>query len=147
MMEFRAEACARLEALGYALTPWVSRRAAVWSGAALGANSIVLPGATVLPYVEIGRDVSIRPNVVVSHHCQLGDHVTLANGTVLGGSIRVGHNSWLGLGAVVRDRVTIAPRSFVGAGAVVVSDTEEDGVYVGVPARRQPGITAMQQTG
>jgi acetyltransferase-like isoleucine patch superfamily enzyme len=38
-------------------------------------------------------------------------------------------------------------RRFLGAGAVVVSDTAEDGVYVGVPARRQSGITALQQTG
>jgi len=146
MMGLRAEACDRLEALGYRLTPWISRRAAVWSRLEPGPNTIILPGATVLPFARLGRDVSVRPNVVVSHHCEIEDHVTLANGVVLGGSSRIGANSWVGLGAVIRDKVTIAPRTFVGAGAVVTSDTEEDGVYVGVPARRTPGRSATEFT-
>ena len=146
MMGLRAEACRRLEALGYRLTAWVSQNAAVWSRLDLGPNTIVMPGATVLPFAQIGRDVSVRPNVVVSHHCTIGDHVTLANGAVLGGGSRIGDRSWIGLGAVVRDAVTVAPMTFVGAGATVVSDTERDGVYVGVPARRIEGRSALEST-
>ncbi len=144
MMEFRAETCLRLETLGYRLTPWISQRAAVWSGLEPGPNSIILPGATVMPFAHIGRDVAVRPNAVVSHHCRLEDHVTLANGAVLGGMSRIGDHSWIGLGAIVRESVTVAPRTFVGAGAVVVADTEEDGIYTGVPARRNPGRTATE---
>lgn len=144
MMDFRAEVCDRFEALGYRLGPWVSRRANVWSRLELGPNSIVMPGATVLPYAELGRDVAVRPNAVVSHHCRVGSHVTIANGAVLGGESHIGHNSWLGLGATVRQGAKVAPYTFVGAGAVVVSDTVEDGIYVGVPARREPGRSARQ---
>lgn len=146
MTALRAEVVARLESLGYALTPWISRQASVWSRLEPGPNSIVLPGSTVLPYAKVGRDVAIRANVVVSHHCELGDHVTLANGTVLGGHSRIGEYSWLGLGATVRNNVTVARRTFVGAGAVVVSDTKEDGIYTGVPARRDPTRTATELT-
>jgi sugar O-acyltransferase (sialic acid O-acetyltransferase NeuD family) len=146
MMNFRAETCDRLETLGYRLTPWVSRQANVWSRLEPGPNSIVMPGSTVLPYASIGRDVAVRPNVMVSHHCRLGDHTTLANGVVLGGGSTIGQHSWIGLGAVIRDSVVVAPRTFVGAGAVVVSDTEDDGIYVGVPAKRTPGMTAMEFT-
>jgi sugar O-acyltransferase (sialic acid O-acetyltransferase NeuD family) len=146
MMALRAEACRRLEELGYPLTPWVSRRAAVWSRLELGPNSIVAPGATVMPYATLGRDVAVRPNVVVAHHCAIGDHVSLANGAMLGGGSTIGANSWIGIGSVVRDQVAIAPRTFVGAGAVIVADTEPDSIYVGVPARRQPGQTATSLT-
>ena len=146
MTEFRAEVCARFEELGYALTPWISRRANVWSRLEPGPNTIVMPGATVLPYATLGRDVAVRPNAVVSHHCRIEDHVTLANGAVLGGLSRIGHHSWLGLGAVVRNGVTVAPYTFVGAGAVLVTDTHEDGIYVGVPARREPDRSAMEFT-
>ena len=144
MMEFRAEVCCRFESLGYALTPWISRRANVWSRLNPGPNTIVMPGATVLPYASLGRDVAVRANVVVSHHCRIEDHVTLANGAVLGGISRIGHHSWLGLSAVVRQDVNVAPYTFVGAGAVVVADTEDDGIYVGVPARREPGRSALE---
>lgn len=143
MTAFRAETCARFEALGYRLTPWISRRANVWSRLDAGPNTIIMPGATVLPYATFGRDVTVRANAVVSHHCQLEDHVTLANGVVLGGEVRIGHHSFLGLGAVVKHGSSVAPFTLVGAGAVVVADTEEDGVYVGVPARREPGRSAI----
>jgi acetyltransferase-like isoleucine patch superfamily enzyme len=118
----------------------------VWSKLEPGPNSIVVPGATVLPFPRLGRDVAVRPNVMVSHHCELRDHVTLANGVVLGGGSRIGPNSWVGLGAVIRYQVTVAPRTFVGVGAAVTADTEEDGIYVGVPARRAPGPSATEFT-
>jgi sugar O-acyltransferase (sialic acid O-acetyltransferase NeuD family) len=146
MAGHRADVCARFEALGYELGTWVSRAASVWRGLELRPNTIVLPNATVLPYASLGRDVAVRPNAVVSHHCRLGDHVTVANGAVLGGEVTVGERSWVGLAAVVRDGVTLAPRTLVGAGAAVVADTEEDGVYVGVPARRLPDVSATART-
>lgn len=146
MMAFRADVCDRLATLGFTLGSWKSRRASVWSGLKLAPNTIVLPNATILPYASLGRDVAVRANVVVSHHCHVEDHVTLSNGVVLGGQSRIGTRSWLGLGAVVRDERIIAPRSFVGAGAVVAADTEEDGIYVGVPARRTEGMSATAFT-
>jgi sugar O-acyltransferase (sialic acid O-acetyltransferase NeuD family) len=146
MMALRADVCVRLETLGFTLGTWISQRASVWSGLEPGPNTIVLPNASILPYASLGRDVTVRANVVVSHHCRIDDHVTIANGVVLGGQTRIGTRSWLGLGAVVRDDRTLAPRTFVGAGAVVVTDTEEDGVYVGVPARRMPGTSATAFT-
>lgn len=146
MTGFRAETCTRFEALGYSLTPWISRRANVWSRLDAGPNTIIMPGATVLPFASLGRDVTVRANAVVSHHCRVEDHVTLMNGAVLGGMSRIGHHSTLGLGAVVRNGVTLAPYTLVGAGGVVVADTEEDGIYVGVPARREPGRSAIEFT-
>jgi Glycosyl transferase family 2 len=56
------------------------------------------------------------------------------------------HTCILGLGAVVRDGIRLAPRCLVGAGAVVFGDTEPDGVYVGNPARRAPGKSALDAT-
>jgi acetyltransferase-like isoleucine patch superfamily enzyme len=55
---------------------------------------------------------------------------------VVGGGARVGERVFLGLGAVLRDGVVLAPRCLVGAGAVVTANTEPDGIYTGVPAKR-----------
>lgn len=146
MGAFRAQVCARARERGYALASWASRRANVWSGIELGPNTIVLPGATVMPYARLGEDVSVRANAVVAHHATVGDHAMLANGAITGGHCTIGAGAWLGLGSVVRDGVTVAPRTLVGAGAVVAADTEEDGVYVGVPARRLPGVSATARS-
>jgi maltose O-acetyltransferase len=48
----------------------------------------------------------------------------------------IGAGSWLGARVVVLPGVHVAPGCVVGAGAVVTRDTEPNGVYVGVPARR-----------
>ena len=67
----------------------------------------------------------------------------MASGVVTGGNVIIGERCWIGLGAVLRNNITIADRCFIGAGAVVTEDTEPDGVYVGVPARRVPNKTSM----
>jgi len=131
---------------GYELASWVSRRATVWSGLDIPPNCLIFPGAIVRPYATLSIDTSIGNGSIVSHHAAIGSHTSLANGAVTGGGVRVGCRSWLGLSSVVRDGVTIAERTFVGAGAVVVADTEPDGVYVGVPARRQQGVSAIDVT-
>jgi maltose O-acetyltransferase len=48
----------------------------------------------------------------------------------------IGDGCWIGAGATVLPGVTVADGCVIGAGAVVTKNTEPDGVYVGVPARR-----------
>jgi maltose O-acetyltransferase len=50
--------------------------------------------------------------------------------------IVLGKGSWIGAGAIVLPGVTVGEGVVVGAGAVVTSDLEDNGAYVGVPARR-----------
>jgi len=65
---------------------------------------------------------------------------------VTGGNVTIEENASIGLGAIIRDNVRVGARCFVGAGAVVTADTEPDGVYVGVPARRVLGKTSLDVT-
>lgn len=50
--------------------------------------------------------------------------------------IEVGDGCWIGAGATILPGVTVASGCMVAAGAVVVTNTEPDGLYGGVPARR-----------
>lgn len=52
------------------------------------------------------------------------------------GDVVVEDGCWLGGNVTVLPGVTIKKGCIVGAGAVVTKDTEPDGLYAGIPAKR-----------
>lgn len=50
--------------------------------------------------------------------------------------IRIGKGCWIGARAMVLPGVSVAPGCMIAAGSVVASDTQPNGMYAGVPARR-----------
>jgi sugar O-acyltransferase (sialic acid O-acetyltransferase NeuD family) len=121
---------------GYRIATYVSSRAIVWPDLQLGEGCIVFEGAVVQPFAKIGINTIVRSSVHISHHVVVGDHCFISAGACFGGGASVGDRCFVGLNATVRDGVTIAEGCFIAAGAVVVADTEPDGLYIGVPARR-----------
>lgn len=137
MNALRAEKMAQARALGYGFASYVSSRALVWPDLRIGENCMIHDGAIVQPFAHIGDNCVIRAGALVSHHAVVGDHCFIAARAVIAGGAAVGERCVLGLSSTIRDGRKVAPRCFVGAGAVVVADTEENGVYIGVPAKRQ----------
>lgn len=121
---------------GYTLATYISSRANVWPDLEIGECSMIYEGAIVQPFAKIGANTLIRSGSHISHHCIVGNHCFVAAKACLGGGAVIRDGSFIGLNATVRDGITIAERCLVAAGAVVVKDTEPDGVYIGVPARR-----------
>ncbi len=136
MNALRAERCASARAKGYQLPRYVSSRALTWPDLRLGWNCFIYDGATVEPFVTIGDDVIVRSGAHLSHHVSIGDHAFIAARACVGGGATVGNGCFVGLNATIRDGVNVAEGCLVAAGAVVTADTEPDGLYVGVPARR-----------
>jgi sugar O-acyltransferase (sialic acid O-acetyltransferase NeuD family) len=132
----RAERYRQGGEMGYRFISWVSSRASVWPDLKVGENCMVYEHAVIQPFAVIGDNVIVRSGAHVSHHVRLGDHSFVSAHAALGGGAAVGEYCFVGLNATVRDNVTIAPRCVIAAGAVVTADTEENGVYMGVPARR-----------
>ncbi len=122
----------------YSLVTYVSSRAVVWPDLQVGENSMIYEGAIVEPFARIGSNCILRNGCNVAHHAIIGDHVFMAAQAVVAGGATVGERCFLGLNSTIRDGVTVAPGCFVAAGALVTTDTEPDGLYVGVPARRRP---------
>lgn len=86
--------------------------------------------------------ILIEENVYVGPNCSLicnshniGSSEKRAKGN-LSGNISIGKGCWLGANVTVLPGISIAEGCVIGAGAVVSKNTERDGLYVGVPARR-----------
>lgn len=121
---------------GYTYIRYISSRAMVWPDLQVGENSMIYEGAGVQPFARIGNDCMLRSGCNIGHHAVIGDHVFIASHAVVAGGAVIGERCFLGLNSTIRDGVSVAPGCFIAAGALVTADTEPDGLYMGVPARR-----------
>lgn len=144
--QLRQEKCGSGKKLGYSLLSYVSSRASIWPNTPIGENVLIFEGVIIQPFVQLGDNIIIRSGANIGHHSVVQSNVFIASGVVTGGNVTIEENASIGLGAIIRDNVRIGARCFIGAGAVVTADTEPDGVYVGVPARRLQGKTSLDVT-
>ncbi|GHE89792.1 acetyltransferase [Thalassotalea profundi] len=116
--------------------------------------TIIHPQATVSPHAHIGLGVVVCANATINigatindgciintastieHDCNIGEFTHISPNCALAGGITVGKLSWLGINSTVIECLTIAPNTQVGAGAVVISNTDKDSLYLGIPAKR-----------
>lgn len=109
-------------------------------------------------FIEIEHHTHFAPGCVlygwgglkVGAYCNIAAHCVLAtvghDPAVAGkpmalapakmGPITLAEDVWLGANVTVTANVTIAKGCVIGANAVVTRDTQANGIYVGVPARR-----------
>lgn len=125
------------QARGYRFATYVSSRALVWPDLQVGEGSMVFAGANINPFAILGANCMVGSGSHISHHTRVGDHCYFAPHAAVAGRATIGQRCFVGVGSSVRDGVKLAPRCLVAAGAVVTADTLENGVYLGVPAKRQ----------
>jgi sugar O-acyltransferase (sialic acid O-acetyltransferase NeuD family) len=102
----------------------------------IGAGSVVLSGCILDQNVKIGDNVLLNTGVMVAHDSVVGDHSFLAPRCNIAGFVHIGQRNFIGIGANIIDNVTTAEGAQIGGGALVHKSIQEDGLYVGVPARK-----------
>jgi sugar O-acyltransferase (sialic acid O-acetyltransferase NeuD family) len=127
---------------GTAYARAVSSHAWVSPSATLEDGVVILAGAAVSAGVHVGGHAVVNLGATISHDSRLGAFATLSPGAHVAGGCVLGQGVFLGVGAVVSNGVSIADGVVVGAGAVVLTDLDELGTYVGIPARKVRERTA-----
>ena len=103
----------------------------------IGKGTIVMAGAVINSATTIGKGCIINTCASVDHDNYIGDFSHISVGSNLAGTVNVGNNTWIGIGATVSNNISICNNCMIGAGAVVVKNLEEEGTYIGVPAKRK----------
>lgn len=101
----------------------------------IGEGSIICANNVVSVDVVIGRHVIINLSCTVGHDVKLHDYSVVNPGTNLSGFVEIGECTDVGTGTKIIQHVKVCDNAVLGAGAVVVSDINEPGTYVGVPAK------------
>lgn len=102
----------------------------------MGQGNIFCAGVIINPQCSIGNHCHINIGSTLGHDVVLKDFVTVMPGCHISGYVKVKEYSTIGTGASIIQGINIEKNVCIGAGATVVKDTEENSVYVGVPAKK-----------
>lgn len=101
----------------------------------IGEGTVVMANASINSNANIGKHCIINTGSIVEHDNIINDFVHLSPKVALGGNVKIGERTHIGIGATIRNNISINCNVVVGAGAVVVSNIQEEGTYIGVPAK------------
>lgn len=121
---------------GYAFISYVSSKATVCKNK-IGENCFILEDNTLQPFTVIGNNVVMWSGNHIGHHGKIEDHVFFTSHVVLSGHCHVKERAWFGVNATIRDYLTIGEGSLIAMGAVVTKSTDDNGFYMGTPAKKQ----------
>jgi sugar O-acyltransferase (sialic acid O-acetyltransferase NeuD family) len=121
---------------GYEYITYVSSKATTFHNK-IGENCFILEDNTIQPFTEIGNNVVMWSGNHIGHHGKIEDHVFFTSHVVLSGHCLVKERAWFGVNSTIRDFTTIGEGSLIAMGSVITKDTEDDGFYMGIPAKKQ----------
>lgn len=133
----RAKILQELISAGKSIATLVHPDAVIGENVKIDKGTVVMAGAVINPSTTIGEGCIINTCASVDHDNVIGDYVHISVGAHTAGTVKIGNNTWLGIGAVVSNNITVCDNCMVGAGAVVIKNIEEEGTYIGVPAKRK----------
>ncbi|MBD5163304.1 MAG: acetyltransferase [Bacteroidales bacterium] len=113
-----------------------SPKAHISAYAQVGEGTVICHNVSVNADARIGRNCILNTACNIEHDVVLGDNVHVSTGAMLNGGVYVGSDVFIGSGAVICNGVHITDGCVIGAGCVVTKDIEQQGTYVGVPARK-----------
>ncbi|MCT0009547.1 acyltransferase [Weissella confusa] len=93
-----------------------------------------------------GAKLTIEDNVFIGPNChisamshEIGDENQRAGRTYIK-DVVIGHGAWIGADVKILPGVTVGKGCIIGAGSVLTKSTEDNSLYVGVPARKVKNI-------
>ena len=98
-------------------------------------GTVVMPGAVINSYTEIGEFCIINTNSSIDHDNVFESYSSIMPNASTGGGVRVGKFSALGMGASVLQKVHIGTHTIIGAGSVVLENADDYSVVIGSPAK------------
>jgi sugar O-acyltransferase (sialic acid O-acetyltransferase NeuD family) len=138
MNKLRADIYAQIKQKGYKMISYISSKATVFDNE-IGDNCFILEDNTIQPFTKIGNNVVLWSGNHIGHHGEIKDHVSFTSHVVMSGHCTIGENCFIGVNASIRDGVTLAKGTLVAMDASITKNTEEWGIYMGVPAVKKEG--------
>jgi len=113
---------------------FISGRAWISNGTAIGKGCIIYPGAAINYGCEVQDFVVINMNCAIGHDCTIGTYSSLAPGVNFAGHTWVGEAVDVGIGSSTRQQVRLDHDAVIGGQAMVITDVMNNTCVFGIPA-------------
>ena len=97
----------------------------------IGEGTVVMAGALINAFSQIGCHCIINTGASIDHECQLEDYVHVSPHATLCGNVSVGEGTWIGAGSTIIQGINIGKWCVIGAGSVVTKDIPDGYLAVG----------------
>lgn len=101
-----------------------------------GKGNLICAGNIFTTDIEIGSNNLFNLDCTIGHDVKIGDSNVLNPSVNISGGVKIENNILLGTGVQILQYLSIHNNSIIGAGAVVCNNISEEGVYVGIPAKK-----------
>jgi len=125
-----------IKACGWPIATLIAPSATIGVNSKIEEGCLIAHQAHVGPMATVGVGSIINTGSIVDHESSIGDFTHVSVNATIAGRSRIGSFVIVGAGATVIDGVEVSDHVAIGAGAVVNRSLEQQGIYVGVPARR-----------
>jgi len=105
----------RLRAKGFYFPPLIHPGARMSPHVSVGEGTLIMSGADVDSFTDIGNACVLWPRTVVSHDNRIGPNTFISPAATLCGFVTVGPGSFIGANSTIVDGTTLAEGSFVKA--------------------------------
>ena len=102
----------------------------------IGQGTVVMSNVVINADSKIGNGCIINTSSSIDHDCLISNYTHISPGVHIAGNVYIGEETWLCIGSVIINNITIGSNIIVGAGATVINSIDENGIYVGIPAKR-----------
>jgi len=103
----------------------------------IGIGNFIGPFSNIGPEVEVGDFNIINSYANLEHEVSIGNFNHLAPSSTTLGRCKISNNVFVGCNSTIIENLHIAQNNFIGSGAIVIkSITEENGKYIGIPAKK-----------
>ncbi|MCF8275955.1 MAG: hypothetical protein K9J17_04405 [Flavobacteriales bacterium] len=102
----------------------------------IGEGTVVMPFTQLTHNIKIGKHAHINNNSNIGHDSCIGDYFTIASGVRISGHNNIGHRVYFGQNSCTKQKISICDDVTVGLGAGVISNIQEPGTYIGLPASK-----------
>jgi sugar O-acyltransferase (sialic acid O-acetyltransferase NeuD family) len=102
----------------------------------IGKGTIIYPGCVIDMGTEIGNNCLIYNGCIIAHDSKVANNTIFSPGVTVAGFCSIGQHVILGIGSVLSDNISITDKVRTGAGSIVVKSITENGLFIGIPAKK-----------